>query len=88
MRQSARRTLIAASQALQADVQRRAAVGLAVTLRWTSSRRPWTMKIETYSALKASVGTVNSWAAQSWGRCLARSVRHVSLGVRDGPRHR
>jgi hypothetical protein len=44
--------------------QTQAAVGLAVTLTCTSSRRPWAMKTSTYSVLKVRVGTVNRSAAQ------------------------
>ncbi len=42
------------------------AVGLAVTLTWTSSRRPWAMNTSTYSVLSVSVGTVSRSAAQRW----------------------
>ncbi len=44
--------------------QTQAAVGLAVTLTCTNSRRSWAMKTSTYSVLKVNVGTVNSSAAQ------------------------
>ena len=43
-----------------------AAVGLAVTLTYTSSRRPWAMNTNTYRALNVSVGTVSRSAAQGW----------------------
>ncbi len=46
--------------------QTQAAVGLAVRLTCTSSRRPWAMNTRTYSVLNVSVGTVNRSVAHKW----------------------
>jgi len=64
------------------------AVGLAVTLTCTSSRRPWAMNTNMYSVLNVSVGTVNGSAAQRWWAWLRKNVRQVWLGERAGPRQR
>ena len=43
-----------------------AAVGLAVTLTCTNSRRPWAMNTSTCSGLNASVGMLSRSAAHRW----------------------
>jgi hypothetical protein len=43
-----------------------AAVGLAVTLTCTNSRRPWAMNTSTCSVLNVSVGTLSRSAAYIW----------------------
>jgi hypothetical protein len=65
-----------------------AAVGFAVTFRWTISRRAWLTKISTYSVRKVSVCTVSRSAAQIDGRWLCRNVRQPWLGGDAGPRRR
>src|SRR4029453_9757862 len=63
------------------------AVGVAVTLTWTTRRRSCARTTKTNKTLKNTVGTTTKSTETSVPTWLARNVRHVcDGGVRRGPR--